>query len=101
VPACQWVLCHTRLVWLITVTHGAFPPHTPGTGGGGLFKKKKKPLKNPEAETSFLPDPEREREEQELREKLKQEWLAEQERIKGACPWASPAGCSVLGLTDD
>ena len=46
---------------------------------------KKKPLKNPEAETSFLPDPEREREEQELREKLKQEWLAEQERIKSAC----------------
>jgi protein FAM50 len=44
---------------------------------------KKKPLKNPEVETSFLPDPEREREEQELREKLKQEWLAEQDRIKG------------------
>lgn len=53
-----------------------------GGGGGGLFKKKK-PLKNPEAETSFLPDPDREREEQELREKLKAEWLAEQERIKG------------------
>lgn len=45
-------------------------------------KKKKPLLKNPEVETSFLPDPEREREEMELREKLKQEWLAEQERIK-------------------
>lgn len=32
-----------------------------------------------------MPDPEREREEQELREKLKEEWLAEQERIKSKC----------------
>lgn len=43
---------------------------------------KKKPLKNPEVETSFLPDPEREKQEKELRERLKKEWLEEQERIK-------------------
>ena len=56
-----------------------------GNGDNGSLFRKKKPLKNPEAETHFLPDPEREREERELREKLKAEWLAEQERIKGAC----------------
>lgn len=54
-----------------------------GNGGSSLFKKKKL-LKNPEAETSFLPDPDRERAEQELREKLKLEWLAEQERVQSA-----------------
>jgi protein FAM50 len=44
--------------------------------------KKKKALKNPEAETSFLRDPEAEKEQALLRENLKQEWLAEQERVK-------------------
>lgn len=56
------------------------PPPAYVDGGGSGFRKKT--LKNPEAETAFLPDPVRDREEKELREKLKQEWLEEQERIK-------------------
>ncbi|CAM9419028.1 unnamed protein product [Ascophyllum nodosum] len=38
--------------------------------------------KNPNVDTSFLPDRERERGMQEQREKLKKEWIEEQERIK-------------------
>jgi protein FAM50 len=45
---------------------------------------KKKALKNPGVETSFLPDPEAERQQKEMREKLAEEWRLEQERIKGA-----------------
>lgn len=51
---------------------------------------KKKALKNPEVETNFLPDPERERQERELREKLKKEWLETQERIKRESATPSP-----------
>lgn len=51
---------------------------------------KKKALKNPEVETNFLRDPEREREERELREKLKKEWLETQERIKRESTAPSP-----------
>jgi len=46
------------------------------------FFKKRKTLKNPEAETSFLRDPMAEKEQALLRENLKLEWLAEQERVK-------------------
>eukprot|EP00894_Picocystis_sp_ML_P001220 jgi/Pico_ML_1/51737/g302.t1 len=45
-------------------------------GGGKLVAK------DPLADTDFLPDKERERKEEELRAKLKEEWLQEQERIK-------------------
>lgn len=38
--------------------------------------------KNPNVDTSFLPDRERERGMQEQREKLKKEWLEEQDKIK-------------------
>ncbi|BEI94587.1 uncharacterized protein CcaverHIS019_0701590 [Cutaneotrichosporon cavernicola] len=44
--------------------------------------KRKKLLKNPEVDTSFLPDREREAQERTEREELRQKWLAEQERIK-------------------
>ncbi|XP_048579296.1 protein FAM50A [Nematostella vectensis] len=44
--------------------------------------KKKKPGKNPEVDTSFLPDREREEKEREERKQLGQEWLERQERIK-------------------
>ncbi|CAK9782552.1 XAP5-domain-containing protein [Cutaneotrichosporon oleaginosum] len=44
--------------------------------------KRKKLLKNPEVDTSFLPDREREAQERAEREELRQKWLAEQERIK-------------------
>lgn len=44
--------------------------------------KKSKFGKDPTVETSFLPDKDREREEAAMVEKLKQEWAAEQERIK-------------------
>ncbi|XP_069065602.1 protein FAM50A isoform X2 [Pleurodeles waltl] len=46
-------------------------------------KKKKKNLgKNPDVDTSFLPDREREEEENRLREELRQEWEGKQEKIK-------------------
>jgi protein FAM50 len=38
--------------------------------------------KNPDVNTAFLPDRDRERQEREERERLKREWLAEQERLK-------------------
>lgn len=38
--------------------------------------------KNPTVDTSWLPDADREEEERQLKYKLRQEWLAEQERLK-------------------
>eukprot|EP00128_Syssomonas_multiformis_P004786 Colp12_sorted_trinity150504_noHs@36008 len=46
-----------------------------------IFKKKKL-MKDPKVDTSYLPDREREEADRQLREKLRQEWIAEQERIK-------------------
>ncbi|XP_043825030.1 protein FAM50A-like isoform X2 [Dromiciops gliroides] len=43
---------------------------------------KRKLGKNPDVDTSFLPDREREEEENRLREELRQEWEAKQEKIK-------------------
>lgn len=39
-------------------------------------------MKNPEVDTSFLPDRNRELQEAEERERLRKEWLAQQEQIK-------------------
>ncbi|XP_063289249.1 protein FAM50A [Pelobates fuscus] len=47
-----------------------------------LPKKKKKLGKNPDVDTSFLPDRDREEEENKLREELRQEWERKQEKIK-------------------
>ncbi|XP_070557900.1 protein FAM50A-like [Ptychodera flava] len=44
--------------------------------------KKKKLGKNPDVDTSFLPDRDREEEENKLREVLRQEWVAKQEKLK-------------------
>ncbi|KAG5282616.1 hypothetical protein AALO_G00057960 [Alosa alosa] len=44
--------------------------------------KKKKLGKNPDVDTSFLPDRDREEEENRLREELRQEWEGKQEKIK-------------------
>ncbi|XP_004460680.1 protein FAM50A [Dasypus novemcinctus] len=44
--------------------------------------KKRKLGKNPDVDTSFLPDRDREEEENWLREELRQEWEAKQEKIK-------------------
>lgn len=44
--------------------------------------KKKKITKNPDVDTSFLPDREREEEENRLREQLRQEWVEKQEKLK-------------------
>ncbi|XP_015923561.2 protein FAM50 homolog [Parasteatoda tepidariorum] len=44
--------------------------------------KKKKITKNPDVDTSFLPDREREEEERKLREELRQEWVQKQEKLK-------------------
>ncbi|EDP45249.1 hypothetical protein MGL_0238 [Malassezia globosa CBS 7966] len=41
-----------------------------------------KPLKNPHVDTSFLPDREREASEHQMREKIKNVWHAEQDKIK-------------------
>ncbi len=47
-----------------------------------LTFKKSKFGKDPNIDTSFLPDREREDEERRVREKLRQEWLRKQEEIK-------------------
>lgn len=54
------------------------------TAGGSAsdLAKKRKIMKNPKANTSFLPDRERELAKQAERERLEQEWTNEQERIK-------------------
>ncbi|GAB1598050.1 protein FAM50A-like [Argonauta hians] len=44
--------------------------------------KRKRLGKNPDVDTSFLPDRDREEEENKLREQLRQEWVAKQEKIK-------------------
>ncbi|XP_006278246.1 protein FAM50A [Alligator mississippiensis] len=44
--------------------------------------KRRKLGKNPDVDTSFLPDRDREEEENRLREELRQEWEAKQEKIK-------------------
>jgi len=44
--------------------------------------KKKKMMKNPDVDTSFLPDREREAEDNRLREKFRQEWKQAQENMK-------------------
>lgn len=43
---------------------------------------KKKKMKNPEVDTSFLPDRDREMEEAMLRKQLESEWLTQQDKIK-------------------
>lgn len=43
------------------------------------FKKMKK---NPDVDTSFLPDREREEEENKLREELRQQWAEQQQKLK-------------------
>ncbi|ETP47676.1 hypothetical protein F442_06415 [Phytophthora nicotianae P10297] len=45
-------------------------------------KRVKKSIKNPNVETDFLPDKEREKEEARERQRLRAEWKEEQERIK-------------------
>ena len=67
-----------------------------GNSNGGSSGFRKKTLKNPEAETAFLPDPERDRQEKEMREKLKQEWLDDQERIKSKSTECAPVACSMV-----
>lgn len=55
----------------------------PGTPSGeGEETKRKKARKNPDVDTSFLPDREREEEERREREELRQEWLRKQEELK-------------------
>lgn len=44
--------------------------------------KKKKLGKNPDVDTSFLPDREREEDEKRVREELRMEWVQKQERLK-------------------
>ncbi|XP_046839521.1 protein FAM50A-A-like isoform X2 [Xenia sp. Carnegie-2017] len=44
--------------------------------------KKRKPGKNPDVDTSFLPDKDREEEERKERERLRQEWVDMQDKIK-------------------
>uniref|UniRef100_A0A672MRX3 Protein FAM50A-like n=1 Tax=Sinocyclocheilus grahami TaxID=75366 RepID=A0A672MRX3_SINGR len=50
--------------------------------GTAVYKTKKKLGKNPDVDTSFLPDRDREEEENRLREELRQEWERKQEKIK-------------------
>jgi len=51
--------------------------------GAKKFEKKKKKFgKNPDVDTSFLPDRDREDEDNAMREKLRQEWVERQEKMK-------------------
>ncbi|KAI5706139.1 hypothetical protein M8J75_005230 [Diaphorina citri] len=49
---------------------------------GDSFVPVKKIKKNPDVDTSFLPDREREEQENQLREELRQEWAAKQNQLK-------------------
>jgi len=52
------------------------------SNSNGEQQQKKKRKKDPTADTSFLPDEERERQARELRKQLEEEYMKEQERIK-------------------
>jgi len=54
----------------------------PIPGGSGDFLKKKRLGKNPDVDTSFLPDVDRDEEENRLREDLRQEWNDRQAKLK-------------------
>lgn len=55
---------------------------TPDAENGEPAMKRGKFGKNPNVDTSFLPDREREEEERRERERLRQEWLRKQEELK-------------------
>ncbi|KAG6331480.1 hypothetical protein ID866_7612 [Astraeus odoratus] len=55
---------------------------TPDMGDGESAPKRTKFRKNPDVDTSFLPDREREEAERKERERLRQEWLRKQEELK-------------------
>jgi protein FAM50 len=48
----------------------------------GYSQSKRNNLKNPEVDTSFLPDRDREEADRLAREELRQEWLRDQEKMK-------------------
>lgn len=56
---------------------------TPDAESSEPVVKRAKFGKNPNVDTSFLPDREREEEERRERERLRQEWLRKQEELKG------------------
>ncbi|XP_040839908.1 protein FAM50B-like [Ochotona curzoniae] len=53
-----------------------------GAGAGALVPAKKNLGKNPDVDTSFLPDREREEAENRLRDELRREWEAQREKVK-------------------
>lgn len=55
---------------------------TPDAANSEPTVKRPKFGKNPDVDTSFLPDREREEEERRERERLRQEWLRKQEELK-------------------
>jgi protein FAM50 len=62
--------------------HPLAPPPLPHDADSPESGPKKRFTKNPNVDTSFLPDRHREESERIERELLRQKWLAEQERIK-------------------
>ncbi|XP_051834182.1 protein FAM50A-like [Antechinus flavipes] len=62
--------------------HGSFLQRANSLRREANPAKKRKLGKNPDVDTSFLPDRDREEEENRLREELRQEWEAKQEKIK-------------------
>lgn len=56
--------------------------HTPATDDGEIASKRAKFRKNPDVDTSFLPDREREEAERKERERLRVEWLQKQHELK-------------------
>ncbi|KAF7969287.1 hypothetical protein HWV62_27825 [Athelia sp. TMB] len=67
-----------------TTPQGGSKSPTPATADDGSEQpaKRAKFRKNPNVDTSFLPDREREEEERRERERLRQEWLRKQEEMK-------------------
>lgn len=60
--------------------------------------KKRKMLKDPTIDTSFLPDREREEKERIEREELRKEWILKQEEIKSMLGLIKPSFCGNTNL---
>jgi protein FAM50 len=61
---------------------GVSSTNSPAEDDADAPSKRAKLSKNPDVDTSFLPDREREEEERKERERLRQDWLKRQEEIK-------------------
>ena len=73
---CYYSVLYTNVFILFTGSNDGYDSSEPAV------KKVKTSNKNPDVDTSFLPDRDREEEENKLREELRQEWVSKQEALK-------------------